>query len=110
MFESDVNIEPALVKEKIDKGEKPVLLDIRNPWEVQVARIEGATHIPMAELQYRLEEIPKDKEVFMVCHTGRRSLTATMFLRQAGMDNVRNLAGGIDAWSREVDPTVPRYR
>ena len=106
----DLNITPQEVKARLDRGEDLMLLDVRNPWEYTVARIPGSTLIPLAELPYRLDALPQDKDVVVVCHTGNRSLQATLFLRQRGLERVKNLAGGIDAWSTQVDPSVPRYK
>ena len=91
------------------RREKPVLLDVREPWEFEKARIEGATLIPMRELASRLAQIDEDKEVVAICHHGGRSMQVAMFLEKQGFKRVHNLVGGIDAWSRTVDPAVPLY-
>ena len=94
-----------------ERGSKPdlVLLDVREPREAQIARIEGARLIPLRELPRRLAELPGHAEIVTHCHHGQRSLQAREILKGAGFANVRSLAGGIDAWSREVDAEVPRY-
>ena len=94
-----------------ERGRKPnlVLLDVREPREAQIARIEGAWLIPLRELPRRLAELPGHAEIVTHCHHGQRSLQAREILKGAGFANVRSLAGGIDAWSREVDTDVPRY-
>jgi rhodanese-related sulfurtransferase len=84
------------------------LLDVRQPEEYAAARIEGAALIPLAELPNRLGELPKDTLVVVMCHHGMRSAHAVHHLREAGYDAV-NLSGGIDAWSREIDPEIPLY-
>ncbi len=89
--------------------EKPVLLDVREPWEYEKARIEGATLMPMRELPSKIEQIDEDKEVVAICHHGGRSMQVAMFLEKQGFKRVHNLVGGIDAWSRTVDPAVPLY-
>ncbi len=96
---------------QLERGRKPdlVLLDVREPREAQIARIEGARHIPLRELPSRLSELPGHSEIITLCHHGQRSLKAREILKGAGFPNVRSLAGGIDAWSREVDSEVPRY-
>ena len=96
---------------QLERGRKPdlVLLDVREPREAQIARIEGARHIPLRELPGRLSELPGHSEIITLCHHGQRSLKAREILKGAGFANVRSLAGGIDAWAREVDPGVPRY-
>ncbi|HEV8381804.1 MAG TPA: molybdopterin-synthase adenylyltransferase MoeB [Gemmatimonadales bacterium] len=94
-----------------ERGRKPnlFLLDVREPREAEIASIEGARLIPLRELPSRLAEIPSHAEIVTHCHHGQRSLKAREILVGAGFANVRSLAGGIDAWAREVDPDVPRY-
>lgn len=94
-----------------ERGSKPdlVLLDVREPREAEIAHIEGARYIPLRELPGRLAELPGHGEIVTLCHHGQRSLRARAILVGAGFANVRSLAGGIDAWAREVDPDVPRY-
>ena len=93
-----------------DRGrEKPVLLDVREPWEHEKARIEGSKLMPMREIPARAAEIDQDAEVVAICHRGARSLQVAMFLEKQGFKRVHNLVGGIDAWSRSVDPAVPLY-
>jgi rhodanese-related sulfurtransferase len=89
--------------------QKPVLLDVREPWEWQAARIEGAQHIPMREVPARVGEIDRVREVVAICHHGGRSQQVAMFLEKNGFAKVHNLVGGVDAWSRTVDPAVPLY-
>jgi rhodanese-related sulfurtransferase len=91
------------------RREKPVLLDVREPWEWQAARIEGARQIPMREVPARLGELDRGQEVVAICHHGGRSLQVAMFLEKNGFAKVHNLVGGVDAWSRTVDPAVPLY-
>ena len=93
-----------------DAGQdKPLLLDVREPWEWETARIEGSQHIPMREVPARLAELDPDREVVAVCHHGGRSQQVAMFLEKNGFSKVHNLQGGVDAWSRTVDPAVPLY-
>ena len=89
--------------------EKPVLLDVREPWEYEKAHIEGALLIPMREVPARVAQIDEAKEVVAICHHGGRSMQVAMFLEKNGFKRVHNLVGGIDAWSRTVDPAVPLY-
>lgn len=89
--------------------EKPVLLDVREPWEYEKAHIEGALLIPMREVPARIAQIDEAKEVVALCHHGGRSMQVAMFLEKNGFERVHNLVGGIDAWSRTVDPAVPLY-
>lgn len=86
-----------------------VLLDIREHEERQFNRIEPSLHIPMNEIPQRLKEIPRDREVVVYCHHGSRSAMVAAYLTQAGFEKVANLEGGIDAWSRHIDPKIPRY-
>jgi rhodanese-related sulfurtransferase len=92
-----------------ERREKPVLLDVREPWEFEKARIDGATLIPMREVPSRMAQIDEAKEVVAICHHGGRSMQVAMFLEKQGFKRVHNLVGGIDAWSRTVDPAVPLY-
>ena len=89
--------------------EKPMLLDVREPWEYERARIEGSRLVPMREVPARVAEIDDDKEVVAICHHGGRSMQVAMFLERQGFRRMHNLMGGIDAWSRTVDPSVPTY-
>jgi len=106
----DLNVSPEDLKAKMDRGEKPVLVDVREPWEVAINRLEGAVTMPMAELGQRHAELDPNAEIIVYCHMGVRSLRATKFLKDREFKNVKNLTGGIDAWSLKVDPKVPRYR
>ncbi len=91
------------------EGGRPVLLDVREPWELATARLPGSLDIPMGEIPSRLDELARDRPLIVMCHHGMRSLQVTMFLKRQGYPFVSNLAGGIDAWSREVDPSIPTY-
>ena len=98
------------VAQQLQQPAPPVLLDVREPWESQTATIPGALLIPMGDLPTRAHnELDPDAPLIVFCHHGARSLNVTMWLRQQGFDHAQSLAGGIDAWSRTVDPTVPRY-
>lgn len=103
-------ISPLEVKEKREEGAPFILLDVREPWEYQTAHISGSVLIPLGQLQSRTSELDPDKEIVTICHHGVRSQTALAFLVRAGFKNVKNLTGGIDAYSLTADPTVPRYR
>jgi rhodanese-related sulfurtransferase len=89
--------------------EGTLVIDIREPYEIAIVRLPGCTLLPMREIPARAAEIPKDRQVLILCHHGGRSARVTQFLRSAGWDNITNIAGGIDAWAREVDPALPRY-
>ena len=86
-----------------------VLLDVREPYERELAVISPSLHIPMNEVSQRIDELPKDQELVVYCHAGTRSLMVASFLEHRGFRSVGNLTGGIDAWSQTVDPHIPRY-
>lgn len=91
-------------------GRDVLLLDCREAPELELARIAGATHIPMGDIPMNLHQLDDEREIVVMCHHGIRSASvAVWLLEEGGFERVRSLRGGIDAWSREVDPTVPRY-
>ncbi|HTV48552.1 MAG TPA: rhodanese-like domain-containing protein [Phycisphaerae bacterium] len=104
-------VSPQKARELLQSGQPFLLLDVRRPNEWQTARIDGAKLIPMDQLTGRLDELSQWREAPVVvhCHHGIRSRKATEWLRQAGFKNVYSMAGGIEAWSMLIDPTVPRY-
>lgn len=91
------------------KRMQPVLVDVREPWEFELCRIEGAVSIPLGQLPSRLADIPHDRPLVMVCHHGHRSQHAAHYLRHAGFAQVHNLRGGVEEWAAEVEPTMKRY-
>jgi rhodanese-related sulfurtransferase len=107
---NELNLEPKDLKERLDRGDQLVLLDVREPWELKINRLEGHVHIPMAEIPERVNEIDPKSEVVVYCQGGVRSLRVALFLKKHGFEKVWNLAGGIDLWAVEVDPSMPRYR
>lgn len=88
---------------------RPLLLDVREPWEWQLARIDGSHHMPMREIPARIADLDKSHPTVVICHHGVRSLQVVAFLQRLGFGNLHNLQGGIDAWARQVDPAVPLY-
>lgn len=102
-------ISPRELKTRLDSGAAVRLLDVREAWELQIAALDGATHIPMNQVPGRIEELDKDGEIVVFCHHGGRSGQVVAFLKQSGFEHVLNLTGGIDAWSRDVDAEVPEY-
>jgi rhodanese-related sulfurtransferase len=107
----DDEMRPLEVKARLDaRSPELVLLDCREPEELALARIDGALHIPMGDIPARLQSFDPAKEYVVFCHHGVRSAHVVGFLRKQEFERVRNMAGGIDAWSREVDPAVPRYQ
>ena len=97
------------LKNRLDKGDKIFLLDVREPHEFSMAKIEGSTLIPLGTLPASLNQLDPNDEIVALCHKGMRSADAVGFLLQQGFNNIKNLVGGIDAWSVQVDQTVPRY-
>jgi rhodanese-related sulfurtransferase len=87
----------------------PVLLDVREPWEYQTCHIAGARHVPMNEVPARLAELDPGADVVAICHHGARSLQVARYLARQGFERVHNLAGGLDAWARSIDPAMPVY-
>jgi rhodanese-related sulfurtransferase len=114
-FKSDREVTPREVRDMRAARRSFVLLDCRLPAEHATARIEGSTLIPLAEVERRLDELecegaePRSTEIVVHCHHGVRSLRVTNALRAHGFTNVRSMAGGIDLWSIDIDPKVPRY-
>jgi rhodanese-related sulfurtransferase len=87
-----------------------VLLDVREPWEYQTAHVEGSLLMPMGEIPSRaFQELDPETHIVTICHSGVRSLNVAVWMRNQGFENTQSLQGGIDAWSRLVDPAIPRY-
>jgi rhodanese-related sulfurtransferase len=105
---SVAEITPTEFVARRDGGESLTLLDVREDWELGVASVPGVVHIPMGEVADRLGELDRGREVVVLCRSGRRSLQVANFLQQNGFQAI-NLAGGILAWSRELDATIPTY-
>ncbi len=107
-----IDIDVAAVNKLRDDQEAFVFLDCREAGEVATAMIDGTIHIPMREIPARIAELQPHQQgrVVVHCHHGGRSLRVTQYLRQQGFDQAQNMAGGIDAWSLEIDPSVPRYQ
>ena len=106
----EFEISPELVREMIETDEENVILvDVRDDWEWELAHLEGAIHIPLDVLGFRLNELNPHNEIVCYCHVGERSIDACLVLWEAGFRKVRSMTGGIEAWSELVDPTVPRY-
>ena len=108
----DFEINPDELKRKLDAGEKPVIVDVRELVELQMASLKGADvkHIPMGDVPARAhQELDPDAHIVVVCHHGVRSANVTMWLRGQGFDNTQSMRGGIDLWSKTVDPSVPTY-
>ena len=104
-----LEILPAEVKARMDRGESVLLVDVREPWEHRLCRIEGARLIPLGSLAASVSTLPDESELICYCHHGMRSLDAAAWLRAQGFEKAKSLAGGIERWSREIDPKLPRY-
>jgi rhodanese-related sulfurtransferase len=91
------------------QGVPHAVLDVREPWELEIASLEGALAVPMGDVPSRLGELPREAPLVILCHHGGRSMRVTAWLRSRGFGMAINLAGGIDAWAREVDPALPTY-
>jgi rhodanese-related sulfurtransferase len=102
-------ISPRELKARLDRGERPVLLDVRQDWETRLARLENAVHIPIEEIELRTEELDPADEIVVYCHQGVRSAAVAAYLREQGFARAVNLAGGLDLWARTVDPAMRRY-
>jgi rhodanese-related sulfurtransferase len=107
MIPFEISVEE--LKQWRESNKPHVLIDVREPAEYAVAKIEGAKLIPLNSLPSHLDELNPDDEIILHCHIGGRSARATEFLRRNGFEKARNLAGGIEAWSLKIDPKVPLY-
>jgi rhodanese-related sulfurtransferase len=105
----DLEITPAETKQRLDRGEFVLLVDVREPWEFGICRIAGAKLIPMDTIPANLQALDTGDEVICYCHHGMRSLDVAVWLRGQGVARAKSLSGGIDRWSVEIDSTVPRY-
>jgi adenylyltransferase/sulfurtransferase len=106
---TDLELTPTDLKQRLDRGEKLLLIDVRELWEFDLCRIEGAKLIPMGQIPANLQSLDVDDEVICYCHHGMRSLDVAVWLRNQGVTSAKSLAGGIERWSQEIDPRVPRY-
>jgi rhodanese-related sulfurtransferase len=105
----DLEIAPRDVKSRIARGDAFLFVDVREPWEHDTARIEGSTLIPLREIPAQLGRLQMAREVVLFCHHGVRSMDAAVWLRSQGVETAKSMGGGIDRWSWEIDPLVPRY-
>jgi rhodanese-related sulfurtransferase len=102
-------ISPSELKDRLTGDVPPLILDVREEWELTLASLAGVIHIPMGQIPDRLSELDADRDIAVMCHHGVRSSQVVAFLKQSGFTCVINLTGGIDAWSRDVDTGVPEY-
>lgn len=108
MLPPEITVE--VFAEQRRNGDDPLLLDVREPWEFNTASLPNSVLIPMGDIPSRVhQELDPDQPIVVLCHHGARSLSVTMWLRNQGFEHVQSLAGGIDRWSRVIDPQVPLY-
>ena len=106
----DLEISVDQLKQQLASQNPPLLLDVREPWEYATAHIEGSVLMPMGEVPGRAhQELDEEQEIAVLCHHGARSLSVANWLRGQGFEKAVSVAGGIDAWSRAIDPAVPLY-
>ena len=106
---SIAQLTPQQVQDCMKKQPAPLLLDVREEDEVRLCALQGSLHIPMNLIPLRHNELPDDIPIIVYCHHGIRSLNVARYLAHVGFKNVANLQGGIDAWARQIDPTMARY-
>jgi len=109
LHQSGLEITPEELKEKLENGEDIILIDVREPVEYEINKIEGSKLIPLSKLPEKVNELDQTREIVLYCKMGGRSARAVQLLRELGFTRVKNLAGGIDAWIEKIDPTMPRY-
>ncbi len=106
----DLEITVDQLKAQLASANPPLLLDVREPWEAETASIPNSKLMPMAEVPARaFTELDEDRSIAVLCHHGARSLSVANWLRSQGFEQAQSVAGGIDLWSRVIDPTIPRY-
>jgi rhodanese-related sulfurtransferase len=105
----DLQISVQDVNARLARGEKILLVDVREPLEYNLCRLPGAKLIPLGSLPANLNTLLDAEDVVLYCHHGMRSLDAAVWLRQQGVEGAKSMAGGIERWSTEIDPSVPRY-
>jgi rhodanese-related sulfurtransferase len=106
---ANIEVTPHEVSERLERGEKFLLVDVREKWEHETSRIEGAVLIPLREIPANLQRLVGAREIVFFCHHGMRSLDAAEWVRSQGIKGARSMSGGIDRWTTDVDPGVPRY-
>lgn len=103
------DLAPAQLEQRLAEPEAPLLLDVREPWEFDYCRIEGSVLVPMGTIPAEYPHLDSARETVVICHHGVRSRQVAHFLERVGFDNIFNLAGGVDAWAREVDVHMKTY-
>src|ERR1700690_1389813 len=105
----NIEVTPREVNERLKRGDTFLFVDVREKWEYETSRIEGAVLIPLREIPENLQQLAGAREIVTFCHHGMRSLDAAAWLRSQGVEGAQSMSGGIDRWTTEVDPAVPRY-
>lgn len=105
----DLQISVQDVKARLAEGKNLLLVDVREPWEFALCKLPGAKLIPLGSLPANVNALMDAEEVICYCHHGMRSLDAAAWLRQQGVESAKSMAGGIERWAAEIDPSVPRY-
>jgi rhodanese-related sulfurtransferase len=104
------NITVTELKERLEqRNNKPLLLDVREPWEFAICHIDGSRLLPMREIPNAVQDLDIEQEIVVICHTGVRSLQVCYFLQHEGFTKVMNLSGGVHAWATTIDPQMPTY-
>lgn len=104
------SVTPQALHRRMASGEAPLLLDVREPWEADIVQLPGSRLLPMSALHPGVfTELPRERDIVVICHHGIRSAQVAQWLENAGLERVFNLTGGIDAWARDVDPDLPVY-
>jgi rhodanese-related sulfurtransferase len=107
--DAPLEIDPVDLKRMRDERKDHLVVDVREQWELEIAALDQCLHLPLGDLPARYAELPKDRPVVVLCRTGRRSLQATMWLREQGYANAVNLRGGTHLWADQVDPSMRKY-
>lgn len=97
------------LQQRLEQDNKPLIVDVREPWECQLCSLPDTVHIPMGAIAQRLDELDPDRETVVLCHHGIRSQHVAIYMQRAGFTNLHNLRGGINAWARELDPHMETY-
>ena len=97
------------LQQRLGEDNKPLILDVREPWEIQLCSLPDTVQIPMGSIQQRLDELDPDRETVVLCHHGIRSQHVAVYLQRSGFTQLHNLRGGINAWARELDPHMETY-
>jgi rhodanese-related sulfurtransferase len=105
----DYEITPQELRQRQERNEEVVILDVREPWEREVASIALSQHIPMGDVPARVQELDPEQHIIVYCHHGVRSLSVTDWLRKQGFEKVQSMSGGIERWALEIDSGVTRY-